>query len=354
MEEENISNSENMFEGLNIELTAENLQIEDNKKIENEKNNKSEKSEKRRSMEKQLSEKEMEIINKENEDIENEIFIPDDSTRGCLFLSRKKKRTTKKINTIQNKRPNYLVLLRDSDYKKKLILCNKSKKELIEDYEEDFDGKLNLINVKYIEDPMVSKHFPIQGIVSSHVVYMKLPKEKTYVLPEVFPYKYLESQHEELKHIFALLGAKSIKWKIVDKKEESNEISGNVGVEVLGQSAGIGIESINEKGDIFKNSGERTFPDNRIIPDIDEIMKDSSIYYLMMEDSWKDMITRRIESNIEYDKFSYFYQSTINVKKGFDTKLKDFDIQFNYLNSTMKKCEIFYEIEYYPIPNLLS
>jgi hypothetical protein len=248
---------------------------------------------------------------------------------------------------MKNKRPNYLILLRESDYKKRWYLCNKSVKELIKDYEEDFDGYLHLINVKSIEDDDISENYPIQGIVSSHVVYIMLPKERIYVTPDIFPYKYLESQHEELKHIFALLGAKSIKWNIVDYKEEVKKLDGKIEVNIAGEGAGLGFENINSQADLFKNSGERTFPDNKIEPDVDRILKDSSIYYLMMEDSWKEMIKRRIESNIQYDKFSYIYQSKINVKKGFDTKLKDFDIQFNYQNNMMKKCEIFYEVEYY-------
>ncbi len=309
-----------------------------------------EKEKKRMNLERQLSLKELEIIEKENKLMEKTVDRED--LMKCLpsfsfTLSQRKSLPKYLVTSMKNKRPNYLILLRESDYKKRWYLCNKTVKELIKDYEEDFDGYLHLINVKSIEDDDISENYPIQGIVSSHVVYIMLPKERIYVTPDIFPYKYLESQHEELKHIFALLGAKSIKWNIVDYKEEVKKIDGKIEVNIAGEGAGIGFENSNSQADLFKNSGERTFPDNKIEPDVDKILKDSSIYYLMMEDSWKEMIKRRIESNIQYDKFSYIYQSKINVKKGFDTKLKDFDIQFNYQNNMMKKCEIFYEVEYY-------
>lgn len=310
----------------------------------------SEKEKKRMNLERQLSLKELEIIEKENKLMEKTVDRED--LMKCLpsfsfTLSQRRSVPKYHVSSMKNKRPNYLILLRESDYKKRWYLCNKTIKELIKDYEEDFDGYLHLINVKSIEDDEVSENYPIQGIVSSHIVYIMLPKERIYVTPDIFPYKYLESQHEELKHIFALLGAKSIKWNIVDYKEEVKKIDGKIEVNIAGEGAGLGFENSNSQADLFKNSGERTFPDNKIEPDVNKILNDSSIYYLMMEDSWKEMIKRRIESNIQYDKFSYIYQSKINVKKGFDTKLKDFDIQFNYQNNMMKKCEIFYEVEYY-------
>ena len=159
----------------------------------------------------------------------------------------------------------------------------------------------------------------------------------------------MESQHEELKYIFALLGAKSIKWKILDKKDENNELSGKVNVSTGAINGGLGFENNENNSDLFKNEGIRTFPDNKIVPNIKNILNDKSIYYLMMEDSWKEIIKRRIESNIEYDKFSYLYQNKMVIQKGFDANLDKMGIQFNYQNSIMKKCEISYEITYYPI-----
>ncbi len=308
----------------------------------------------RKNLEREFSEKEFEIIDKLNKEF-NERMLKEEDMRRCLpafefnfTLSRTPKRKSMpyEIPDIKNVRNEFLILLRKSDYKKRYYLCNKSYYDLLQEYEEEFDGTLHLVNVKSIED---DKKYKIHGMVYSHIVYMLLPKEKIYVLPELFPYKYMESQHEELKHIFALLGAKSIKWKIMDKKDENNEVNGKVNVSTGAINGGLGFENSENNSDLFKNEGMRTFPDNKIVPNIKNILNDKSIYYLMMEDSWKDIIKRRIESNIEYDKFSYLYQNKMVIQKGFESNLDKIGIQFNYQNSIVKKCEIYYEITYYPI-----
>lgn len=308
----------------------------------------------RKNLEREFSEKEFEMIDKLNKEF-HERTLKEEDMRRCLpafefnfTLSRTPKRKSMpyEIPDIKNVRNEFLILLRKSDYKKRYYLCNKSYYDLLQEYEEEFDGTLHLVNVKSIED---DKKYKIHGMVYSHIVYMLLPKEKIYVLPELFPYKYMESQHEELKHIFALLGAKSIKWKIMDKKDENNEVSGKVNVSTGAINGGLGFENSENNSDLFKNEGMRTFPDNKIVPNIKNILNDKSIYYLMMEDSWKDIIKRRIESNIEYDKFSYLYQNKMVIQKGFESNLDKIGIQFNYQNSIVKKCEIYYEITYYPI-----
>ncbi len=310
----------------------------------------------RKNIEREFSEKEFELVDKLNKEF-HEKQINSEDMRRCLpsfefhfpLTKSKRKSIPYEIETMKNIRNEFLILLRKSDYKKRFYLCNKSYSDLLEEYEEEFDGILHLVNVKSIQDKDVSKKYKIHGIVYSHIVYMLLPKENIYVLPELFPYKYMESQHEELKHIFALLGAKSIKWKIIDKKDENNEFSSKININAGVINCGLGYESVDSVSDLFKNEGVRTFPNNKIVPNIKNIVNDKSIFYLMMEDSWKDAITRRIESNIEFDKFSYLYQNKMSIQKGFEANLDKMGIQFNYQNSILKKCEIYYEITYYPI-----
>lgn len=338
--------------------SIENIQLE----IDENKENKLEVNENkqefiRRNIEREFSEKEFELVDKLNKEFHEKQINPEDMGRCLpafefhfnLSKSSKRKSSPYQIPNIKNVRNQYLILLRKSDYKKHFYLCNKSYYDLLQEYEEEFDGTLHLVNVKSIEDDEISKKYKIHGMVYSHIVYMLLPKEQIYVLPELFPYKYMESQHEELKYIFALLGAKSIKWKIMDKKDENNEIKGKANVNIGGINSGLGFENSEDNSDLFKNEGMRTFPDNKIVPNIKDILNDKSIYYLMMEDSWKEIIKRRIESNIEFDKFSYLYQNKMSIQKGFETNLDKIGIQFNYQNSILKKCEIYYEITYYPI-----
>jgi hypothetical protein len=332
----------------NIEIESIQLEINENKEKKHEFI--------RRNIEREFSEKEFELVDKLNKEFHEKQINPEDMRR-CLpafefhfpLTKSKRKSVPYEIQTMKNIRNEFLILLRKSDYKKRFYLCNKSYSDLLEEYEEEFDGILHLVNVKSIQDKDISQKYKIHGIVYSHIVYMLLPKEKIYVLPELFPYKYMESQHEELKHIFTLLGAKSIKWKIMDKKDENSELSSKININSGNINGGLGYESENSTSDLFKNEGVRTFPNNKIVPNIKHILNDKSIFYLMMEDSWKDAITRRIESNIEFDKFSYLYQNKISIQKGFETNLDKMGIQFNYQNSILKKCEIYYEITYYPI-----
>ena len=311
----------------------------------------------RKNIEREFSEKEFELIDKLNKEFHEKKMMDEDMLRCLpgfdfhfhLSKSPKRKSIPFEVPNIKNVRNQYLILLRSSDYKKHFYLCNKSYYDLLQEYEEEFDGILHLVNVKSIEDEYISQKYKIHGMVYSHIVYMMLPKEKVYVLPELFPYKYMESQHEELKHIFALLGAESIKWKIIDKKDENNDIKGKVNLNTGVVNTGLGFESGEASSDLFKSEGFRTFPDQKIVPNIKNILNDKSIYYLMMEDSWKEIIKRRIESNIKFDKFSYLYQNKISIQKGFETNLDKMGIQFNYQNSILKKCEIYYEISYYPI-----
>lgn len=335
----------------------ENIENIENVELEIDENKEKKREFIRKNIEREFSEKEFELIDKLNKEFHQKQLSEEDMRRCLpafefhfnLSKSSKRKSIPYEIPNIKNVRNQYLILLRNSDYKKHFYLCNKSYYDLLEEYEEEFDGILHLVNVKSIEDEQISKKYKIHGMVYSHIVYMLLPKEKIYVLPELFPYKYMESQHEELKHIFALLGAKSIKWKIMDKKDENNEIKGKANVNVGPLNTGLGFENSDNNSDLFKNEGMRTFPDNKIVPNIKHILNDKSIYYLMMEDSWKEIIKRRIESNIEFDKFSYLYQNKMSIQKGFEANLDKIGIQFNYQNSILKKCEIYYEITYYPI-----
>ena len=104
----------------------------------------------------------------------------------------------------------------------------------------------------------------------------------------------------ELKYIFALLGAKSIKWKILDKKDENNELSGKVNVSTGAINGGLGFENNENNSDLFKNEGIRTFPDNKIVPN--NTTNTKSINYRARAEK----VMKRTKSRISPSALSYY------------------------------------------------
>jgi hypothetical protein len=251
----------------------------------------------------------------------------------------------------KNEKLKFLILLSDEDINQKDYMCNTSKKTIIMNNKKSLNGDLSIINFNNIEDENISSKYIIEDIPLLNIVYIKLPDKNMYVISEKHPLKYLLSKQNELKNIFILLGAKTLKWSIIKEDNKLDSLDGNIGINIneINITEEFSIE--NKKKNSNKEENEMHFDyDENIINNINfNMFSDNKFYFLPKEYDWQDIIIRRLENNLISDKYIYKYSSNIYFKSSLTSKLKMIDVNFSYNTDELNNLEIHYDIEYHPI-----
>ena len=137
------------------------------------------------------------IWGEEEEEEENTLRISESKIRNI-------------INEIKSRRRNvpfeYLILLSDEYFYRRYILFS-SYATKIRRKRYSLPGKLRVIKYSNMDINLFNQ-FEDNPIPNE--IYIKLPKEKLYVLYEEFSFKYLYSQIQEFYDILSVLGAASI------------------------------------------------------------------------------------------------------------------------------------------------
>jgi hypothetical protein len=272
---------------------------------------------------------------------------------GCTKMDKKSVNIDNEYNfgIRKNEKLKFLILLNDDDMSKKDYLCKKSRKSIILKYKKFLSGDLDIINFNNIEDDNIISKYIIEDNPLQNELYMKLPDKNIYVLSNKYALKYLLLKQNELKNIFIFLGAKSIKWSIIKENNKTSSIDSNLSVNIneIDLCEGFSIE--NKNLNYNKELNIMTFEyDENIINNIDfELFSNNKFYFLPKEYEWQNIIIRRLQNNLIYDKYIYKYTNNIYFKTSLVSKLKMIDVNFNYSTDELNNLEIHYEIEYYPI-----
>jgi hypothetical protein len=241
--------------------------------------------------------------------------------------------------SFRNVRLQFLILLRDEDYDK----CFFSYRDMIAYRKNFFPG--DLILEKY-EDCHQLPYY-IQEPVLPRQLYIMLPKEKKFIPSNIFTEHYIKSKMRELIEIFAKLNARSIKFTRYDSQ---NDMS-NLTLEASSTVPQAHISNINRiEHEDSSYSGlqyEMILQPNRYAFDIQDFFDNESFYYLKQEPSWQDMIRRRVDYHMTYDKYSYRNNETKLLKGKFVSKLKLLNMDAEYDWEKYKEFMIDYEISYY-------
>ena len=131
---------------------------------------------------------------------------------------------------------------------------------------------------------------------------------------------------------------------------QSRAVVPNMNLEELG--AGIKVSSIEFR--IDEQTNEMHFDDlskKEFVPQcsIEEALNKASFYYLPRQFHWQNIIRRRVDHKLVYDRYMYKNQEIKLLRSKFIQKLKMLNIQADYDWKSMRDLEINYEIEYYPL-----
>ena len=255
------------------------------------------------------------------------------------------------INKINNKnnneKLNFLILLNEQDYKKYLYIFP-SRKDRLNNQKYNFPG--NLIIEKYENIDILN--YKIEDNPIQNQLYIMLPKEKIFINSENFTSRLIDSKLEELKDIFVLLKAKSIKinknFKTLSK--ENININNTANINNINIEQEINLENIENNNN--NTSNEMTFLHNSNEINLNNLYN-NDYYFLNKQHDWQNIIIRRIEGNLSKDKYIYHNKEIKIFKTKFVNKLKFLKLSIDYDWEKLKDLKIEYEIEYLPLDDQL-
>lgn len=264
---------------------------------------------------------------------------------GCIQTDAIAVTTTtiiKKGDAQHNYRLRFLILLPASDYEKYILF---SYKDVLWYNRSRFPG---LLTIEKFEDADQLPYI-IEEPVMPRQLYIMLPKERIYVPSDYFTGRYIRSKMRELVQIFVTLRATSIKYVRFDSDEESKNTHIELGMDFpqFTLSEGVRLENINTKR-MGVEYEIRLQPSGSAV-DTDIIMNtlsQSSFYYLKREPAWKDMVSRRIEGGVVYDKYTYWNKEMKLLKGKFIQQLKCLNLSVEYDWKKYNDFMVDYEVTY--------
>jgi hypothetical protein len=237
----------------------------------------------------------------------------------------------------------FLILLTD-DYFKKKIGIFPSKKYYIK--KSKFPGKLEI--EKYSQLAYSNNNYSFESNPIPNQLYIKLQKERVFVLYSEYEQKVLESKFNEFFDILTVIGAKYIK---ISKKMENirqTEIETSVGANMdVGLTCKNGVVCNKAK---YQNENESSLTvkqemsfNNSKDPVLNKLL-DNHYYYLPKQMDLQQLIIRRIENNLVSDRFIYNHYEQNLLNMSVITSLHKLNIGLNYKLKTISNFQIEYEI----------
>lgn len=246
-------------------------------------------------------------------------------------------------NKCKNVKLRFLILLHNYDFKKWCI----SKKDMILYFRNKFPGHLTIESYDDIDE------FPcsIEEPVMPYQIYIMLPKEKIYVPSDQFTGRYIRSKMQELIKIFVTLRATSIKYVRYDTNDDHQTLTTELRTDVpqISISDGVKYENINSKKTGVEYELKLT-PSNEPI-DV-SIFSNSSFYYLKRTPAWQDIILRKVDNNVVFDKYTYRNQERKLLKTNFTKQMEWFNLSASYDWKKYKDLMVDYTVVYEDVPNI--
>lgn len=243
----------------------------------------------------------------------------------------------------KNEKLKFLIFLNEEDFKKYLYIFP-SRKDRLKSQKYNFPGEL--IIEKY--DNIDKLNYKIENSPIPNQLYIMLPKEKLFINPENFTSRLIDSKLEELKNIFMLLKANTVKinknLKIISK--EKIEINTSINIDKIDIDQKINLE--NSESNINNISNKMTFLNDPNPIDLSKLEIDN-YYFLNKQFDWQNMIIRRIEGDLSTDKYVYQNKEMKIFKSKFINKLKFLELSIDYDWEKFKDLKIEYDIEYFPL-----
>lgn len=246
-------------------------------------------------------------------------------------------------NKCKNVKLRFLILLYKHDFKKWCI----SKKDMILYFRNKFPGYLTIESYDDVNELPCS----IEEPVMPYQIYIMLPKEKIYVPSDQFTGRYIRSKMQELIKIFVTLRATSIKYIRYDTNDDHQTLTTELRTDVpqISISDGIKYENSNSKKTGVEYELKLT-PSNEPI-DI-SIFSNCSFYYLKRTPAWQDIILRRIDNGVVFDKYTYWNREREFLKTSFTKQMEWFNLSANYDWEKYKDLMVDYTVVYEDVPHI--
>ena len=245
----------------------------------------------------------------------------------------------------------YLIILTREDYKSGTF--SKSTYDKLIDKLDLFMG---ILNIEKLDDFRLNNPnnmnliYKIDGNITPRILYIRLPKEKLYVSADVFQERFLDSKMNELISIFSTLWSKSIKISVTHEKSSQINLNIATGANINGVEVKANGKRESEENNKISTVREITFqePNKNEKLNIDIFGNYSKFFYLPKDESWIDVLRRRINNKASSDVFKYNYKDYNCVTKELSTYLKVLHINLQYNTSKYDNLVIEYYVDYYP------
>ena len=241
----------------------------------------------------------------------------------------------------RNQRLQFLILLRDEDFKK----CLFSYRDILAYRKNNFPGDLIIERFEDCEQ----LPYRIQEPVMPRQLYIMLPKEKFFIPSDIFTESYIRSKMRELIQIFVKLNAKSVKISYSDRAKEQQGLQLHSALRIPNTNMVEISEAVEQENQVLRTTKyEMKFKENQEPFQVEDFLNSDNFYYLKQEDSWQYMIQRRIDYRMTYDKYTYQNSERKLLKNKFVSKLEMIDLTADYDWEKFKEFQMNYEIDYYP------
>ncbi len=256
------------------------------------------------------------------------------------------KHVSKRINSneiTKNDRFEFLIVL-DLNYDETPKCFGKNFKEKLMLYTQKLQAKLHLADIQSDLCICCKKPYVVQDFITTHKLYVRLPKENIYIEVDKFEHEYLKSKAEELIYIFRKLGAREL--SIIVRKD--NVTDDAQGFNVSGGLANYGVDTgINVQETMVDVSDINTHLTFEIInninnvkesPDVtyNNLMNDPNIHYLSNHPDGLSFVNDRLFGNATIIEFTFIHKNTLSINDSFSAKLNKIGIDLKNNNTSNK------------------
>jgi hypothetical protein len=235
----------------------------------------------------------------------------------------------------------FFILLDNDDYLQKSCWFSYSKLDYILQNLHLFPGKLDVYSLDQYKNSIHRFLFVDNCFPKKNRVYVRIPKEKKYVLLEDFTKYWVLSQLNELNILFLRLNAENVKIKHYSESGIKHSL--------VGIHPGID-EYINSMGVKDHESVEIRYS----FPKKTSFNISNYVYY----EKWKNIVERRINEGICYDEYYFKYEKPDFLNESFIHSLRTWgliyestcELSYTDISNNLDKTnfELHYEIFYYP------
>ena len=251
--------------------------------------------------------------------------------------------TTNTLNTTKYKwQLRFLIVLDNDDFHQQNCWFGYSKLDRILQNSHIFPGKLDVFSYMQFQEKIHRYSFLYETEVSpkKNRVYMRLPKEKKYVLIEDYAKEFIYSQLCEINVLFLRLNTENVKINAL-KQLNAESSPHSYTNSLVGIHPGLDkyIESMGVKD---HECVEIRYQLPTCVPYINET---KYTYY----EKWKPLIQHRMEDGKYYDEYIFVYEQPAFLCEDFLKQLRtlELDIEDKSCGSCDINFKLFFEIFYY-------